>query len=460
MKNPRRRAVVLGASIAGVLAARALSSHFEEVLLIERAELPDDPVHRSSVPQGRHVHGLLAGGVGAIERLLPGLVGELRAKGCTSGDHLRDLSWIFAGARLAVGNSGVRGIAVARPVLEHAMRARVLRLPGVRLQPSTRVTGLVVSDGRVTGVRTAAANGGEETVSAVVVVDATGRTSRIPEFLEEAGYTAPRLEEVELETNYVSRTYARTDAQATYGVGVVLVSSPEVPRGGIALAIDERTWIVSQYALASARPPLDPAGYLDFARSLSGPQLARLLETSEPVGDAATMKFASSRRLHYEELRRLPDGLFVCGDALASFNPTFGQGITVAALQAERLESMGPGVAEPAANQRFLRQASEIVDVAWNVAAGRSFTYEGVHGRPTRAMRISNAYMPRVVACALSDLTVATALVRAMNFLAPPSSLFAPAILAKVLLSRPEQRARRRALMEAPSSSGVPNGSA
>ncbi len=137
------------------------------------------------------------------------------------------------------------------------------------------------------------------------------------------------------------------------------------------------------------------------------------------------MKFASSRRRRYEELRRVPDGLFVCGDAIASFNPTFGQGITVAALQAERLGRMGPGVAAPGANRRFLRAASEIVDIAWNTAAGRSFTFEGVQGRPTLAMRISNAYLPHVIARAHSDVTVATALLRVIHFLAPPSSLFA-----------------------------------
>lgn len=280
----------------------------------------------------------------------------------------------------------------------------------------------------------------------------------MPEFLEEAGYTAPRIEEVALATNYVSRTYARTEAHAAYGVGVLLVSSPEVPRGGVALAIDERTWLVSQHGLGSVRPPLDPAGYLGFARSLSGPQLARLIETSEPLDDAATMKFASNRRLHYGELHRLPDGLFICGDAFASFNPTFAQGMTVAALQAERLESMGRGVTEPGANRRFLRQASEIIDVAWNTAAGRSFAYEGVGGRPTLAMRVSNAYVPRVVACAISDVTVATALLRTMHFLSPPRSIFAPAILAKVLFSRHERQARHRALIETPASSGVSSG--
>ena len=433
MMIPGRRAIVVGASIAGLLAARVLSSHFAEVLLLERGQLPAEPVHRSSVPQGRHTHGLLAGGMDAIERLLPGLVAELLSKGCPSGDNLHDLSWIFGGARLAVGESGVRGLTLARPVLEHAIRTRVLALPGVQLRTGIRMAALVVNAGRIAGVRVATADGDEETVDCSVLVDATGRTSKLPEFLEMAGYAPPRVEEVVLETNYVSRTYARTPAHATCGVGVLVVSSPEVPRGGMALALDARTWIVSQYGLGSVRPPLDPSGYLDYARSLAGPQLARLLETSRPLDDPATMKFASSRRLHYEELRRLPDGLFVCGDALASFNPTFGQGITVAALQVERLAALGSAIAATGANRRFLRQASAIVDGAWNTAAGRSFLYRGVRGRPTLAMRLANAYLPRVVACAHSDLSVARRLVRALNFLVPPTSLFAPDILAKVL---------------------------
>jgi hypothetical protein len=161
------------------------------------------------------------------------------------------------------------------------------------------------------------------------------------------------------------------------------------------------------------------------------------------------MKFTSSRRYRYEKLRWFPDRLFVCGDAFASFNPTFGQGITVAALQAERLGRMSGGVAEPGANRRFLREASGIVDIAWNTAAGRSFMFEGVQGRPTLAMRISNAYLPRVIARATSDLTVATALMRAVHFLAPPSSLFALAILAKVLFPGAAREARRRDSMEA-----------
>lgn len=449
-----RRAVVLGASIAGLLAARALSDRFDEVLLVERGALPDGAAPRPTVPQGRHAHGLLAGGIQALERLLPGLIAELEASGCQSGDNLRDVSWVFGGRRLAIGDSGVPGLAVARPLLEQRIRARVLGRRGVRIRTGRRVVGLMVSHDRVTGVRVVTSDATEE-ISADLIVDAMGRTSPLPEFLEPAGYAAPRIEEVALQTNYVSRTYTRARAHVSQGVGVLVVASPEVPRGGAAFAVQEGVWIVSQYGFGSVRPPLDAAGYHDFARSLAGPQLARLLDTSEPLDEPATMTFRSNRRVRYEKLRRLPDGLFVCGDAIASFNPTFGQGITVAALQAERLLRMGPTVAARGANRRFLREACDSVDIAWNSAAGRSFTFGAVSGRPTAAMRLGNAYLPHVVARAHSDVTVATALMRAIHFLAPPASLFAPALLAKVLFSF--ARSRRRRLTTSAASSRSPS---
>jgi 2-polyprenyl-6-methoxyphenol hydroxylase-like FAD-dependent oxidoreductase len=442
-----RKAIVLGARLAGLLAARTLSDTFDDVLLIERADLPDTAAPRPTVPQGRHGHGLLAGGIEALERLLPGLIAELMANGCQSGDNLRDVSWIFGGRRLAVGDSGVPGLAVARPLLEHAIRRRVLARRGVRIRTGARAVALVIADGRVTGVRIATHDGAEETVSAALVVDALGRTSPLPELLEAAGYAAPRVEEVALQTNYVSRMYRRTKAHASFGVGILVVASPEVPRGGTAFAIQDDVWLVSQYAFGSTRPPLDAPGFQRHAQSLAGPELAQLLATTEPLDEPATMKFASSVRRRYEKLRRFPHGLFVCGDAVASFNPTFGQGITVAALQAELLGRMGAGVTAPSANRRFLRDASAIVDIAWNTAAGRSFTFDGVQGTPSLMMRVSNAYLPHVVARAHTDVAVATALMRAIHFLAPPASLFAPSILAKVLFSRQAPAARRPPLI-------------
>jgi len=425
-------AVVVGASIGGLLAGLVLAEVCDEVVLVERGQLPDSPVPRSGVPQGQHAHGLLAGGLAALEQLLPGLGRELEQSGCPTGDNLRDAAWVLAGRRLARGESGVRGMTVARPLLEHAIRSRVARLPNLSIRGGTRAVGLQYDGGRVTGLRVAPAPGVEERLAANLVVDASGRHSALPEWLAALGLAAPRLQEVVLETHYASRTYARRPDHLSGGIGLALVANPKVPRGGIALALDQQRWIVSQHALGGTRPPRDHAGFVRFARTLTSPLLAELLEDSEPLSDTVTLRFPSSTRRRYDKMRELPKGLLVCADALASFNPTFGQGITAAALQAVLLRDLCRRVALPELGKIFLEQAAPIVDVAWNASVGPAFSYPGVVGRPTLKMRLANAYLPFVIARAHEDVLVATALLEVMQFLAPPGRLFAPEIMLRL----------------------------
>jgi 2-polyprenyl-6-methoxyphenol hydroxylase-like FAD-dependent oxidoreductase len=428
-----KRAVVVGGSIGGLLAGLVLAEVCGEVVLVERGELVDAPLPRAGVPQGQHAHGLLAGGLAALEQLLPGICRELEQLGCPSGDNLRDASWVFAGRRLARGDSGVRGMTMARPLLEHAIRSRVLALPNVSIRAGTRVLGLRYTAGRVTGVRLAAKPGAEEQITAELVVDASGRHSLLPEWLAAVGLVGPRIEEVALETRYVSRIYRRLPHHLNGGIALCLVASRKLPRGGVALALDQERWLVSQYALGGERPPQDHASFVAFARTLSSPALAELLEDTEPLGEAHSLRFPSSIRRHYEQMRDFPQGLLVCGDALASFNPTFGQGITVAAKQAVLLRGLCRRVALPELGKVFVEQAAPIVDVAWSAAVGPALAYPGVRGRMTLKMRLANAYLPRVIARAHEDVQVATALLRVMQFLAPPASLFAPRFLFRVL---------------------------
>jgi 2-polyprenyl-6-methoxyphenol hydroxylase-like FAD-dependent oxidoreductase len=423
-------AVVIGGSIAGMLAGSVLAKVCDRVLVIERGELPDTAVPRPGVPQGLHAHGLLAGGLYALEQLLPGLIDELENSGCPSGDNLRDAAWVLAGRRLALGDSGVRGLTVDRPRLEHAIRRRVAALPNLRIQTGTRVLGLLTDAERVRGVRVTATPNVEEQLTSDLVVDASGRYSDLPRWLTVLGLEAPAVEEIALETHYASRIYAKRPQHLQGGIALLVVSDPLVPRGGVALAIDQQRWLVSEYAIGGQRPAHDHAGFVAFARTLASPALAEILEDSEPLSATRSLRFPSSVRRRYERLRHFPRGLLVCGDALASFNPTFGQGITVAAKQLALLRDLSQRVPLAELGKAFFRQSAPIVDIAWNAAAGRSFLYPGVVGRPTLKMRLSNAYLPRVVAAAHDDVEVATALLEVMHFLAPPARLFAPRVFA------------------------------
>jgi 2-polyprenyl-6-methoxyphenol hydroxylase-like FAD-dependent oxidoreductase len=428
---------VVGGSIGGLLMGRVLAEVCDEVVLVERGELPDEPVPRAGVPQGAHAHGLLAGGLAALDELLPGLGHELEQRGCPTGDNLRDAAWVFAGRRLAVGESGVRGMTVARPVLEHAIRRRVAARSNLSVRTGARVKGLLYDEGRVTGLRLLPAQGGaEETLAADLVVDASGRHSELPAWLAALGLSAPRVEEVALETHYASRIYARRPHHLDGGIALIIVADAGSPRGGIALALDGQRWIVSQYALGGARPPRDHAGFVGFARTLAHPALAELLEDAEPLDEARTLRFPSSTRRHYDAMRDFPKGLLVGADALSSFNPAFGQGITVAAKQAVLLRDLVERAPLAELGKLFLKRAAPIVDVAWNASAGRAFLHPGVVGRPTLAMRLANAYLPRVVARAHDDVRIATALLEVVHFLTPPASLFAPRVLLPVLAGK------------------------
>jgi 2-polyprenyl-6-methoxyphenol hydroxylase-like FAD-dependent oxidoreductase len=446
-------AVVVGGSIGGLLAGRVLADVCDEVVVIERGQLSDTPAPRAGVPQGPHAHGLLAGGLAALEQLLPGLCRELEQRGCPIGDNLRDAAWVFSGRRLALGDSGVRGMTVARPVLEHVIRRRVAELSNLSIRTGAKVSGLLYDAGRVSGVRIAPALGGtEEELPSELVVDASGRYSQLPEWLAALGFAAPRIEEVALETHYASRTYSRRPQHLNGGIALVIVSDPESPRGGIALALDDERWIVSQYALGGERPPQDHAGFVGFARTLASSALAEILEDAEPLDETRTMRFPSSIRRHYGTMREFPKGLLVCADALATVNPAFGQGITLAAKQALLLRDLCTRVELPELGKIFLRQAAPIVDIAWNAGVGRTFLYPGVVGRPTLKMRIANAYLLRVVASAHEDAEVATAFLKVMHFEAPPDSLLAPGVMLRVFArkrvksrrSAPEHRENRR----------------
>src|SRR3569833_853474 len=235
------KAVVIGGSIAGLLSACALAETFDDVLVLERGEFSEEAAVRTSVPQGAHAHGVLAGGLRALEALLPGLTEELLQRGCPSGDILREAAWVFGGLRLAIGDSGVRGMTLGRPLLEHVIRERVRALRNVRIQTNGRCGGLIAADARIVGVR-ASIDGVDQQVAADLAVDASGRNSKLTAWLFPLGFAPPAVDEVELETHFVSRVFLRLPLHLAGGFAVVVVSYPLMPLGGIAVALDERRW--------------------------------------------------------------------------------------------------------------------------------------------------------------------------------------------------------------------------
>ena len=430
------RAVVLGASMAGLLAARVLGDAYGQVTVIDRDKLPRAGSSRHGVPHGRHLHALLARGQQALEELFPGLTAELVAHGAPAGDVLANGRWYLNGHRLRQAPTGLVALCASRPFLEGHVRARVRALPNVTVLDRCDVVGLAATPdgGRVTGARVLSRvdGGAEQLLRADLVVDATGRGSRTPLWLEALGYARPAKEQVRIGLGYATRTY-RLPSDALGGdLGLVEAPTPQHPRAGALLMQEGDRWIVTLAGMLGDYPPTDPDGFLDFARSLRFPDIHEAIRDAEPLDDPVAFRFPASVRHRYERLDRFPDGLLVLGDAVCSFNPIYGQGMSVAAVEALALRRHLERGAEPQPH-RFFHDLARTVDVPWDIAVGGDLVFPSVQGRRTAKTRLVNAYIARLHAAAAHDASLAGAFLRVTGLVAPPQSLLRPGIAVRVL---------------------------
>ncbi|MEU4578663.1 FAD-dependent oxidoreductase [Nonomuraea sp. ATR24] len=420
-----RHAVVIGASVSGLLAAAALSRIAERVTVLDRDRLPGEDVHRRGTAQSRHAHGLLARGLEVMELLLPGLTVELMERGAFGGDLQADCRWINEGRRLAPAPGRMPGLLVSRLLLEGQIRRRVSALPGVEVAGESQVADLTRSGDWVTGVRLVSG----ETVSAGLVVDASGRGSRMPAWLGQLGFPAPAEERVEIDLTYTTRVFRRRPDDLAGDPVVIMAATRAVPRAGVALAMEGDRWIVTIGGYGDA-PPADLASFVAYARSLPAPDIHELVSRAEPLDEGTHHRTPASVRRRYERLPRFPRGLAVVGDAVCAFNPIYGQGMSVAAVEALRL---GEWARRDRPARELFRSIARVVDAPWDIVAANDLRLPGVRGRRTAKIKMVNAYLERFHRAAEHDTELGRRFLRVANLLDPPSALLRPACLFRVL---------------------------
>ncbi|GIG56544.1 FAD-binding monooxygenase [Longispora fulva] len=424
-------AVVIGAGIAGLAAARALAPRFARVLVLDRDGLPDTATPRKGVPQSGHGHVLLVAGQQALEEQFPGLMAELVADGASEFDPGLDLTFHRFGATWERIPIGLRLVTFSRPLLELALRRRVARLPTVEIRDGVAASDLVGADGKVTGVVLDTG----ETVGADLVVDCSGRGSRSDRWLGALGFDAPTVTEVKVGVGYATRFFTRKPGDLAAGQAVFVVpSAPEESRVGLALPVEGDRWLVTVGGWHGAYPK-DEAGFDEHIRSLPHPDIAGLLERCAPLGDIAYHGFPSSRRRHFEDLTSVPAGYVALGDAICSFNPIYGQGMTCATLEAVALGELLDGRAEVDAEltTAFYQRAAAVISTPWQFAVGGDFAYPQTQGPRPKGIGLLNWYSRRIQIAAQTDPEVRRTFTAVQHLIEGPEALRTPKMVWKVL---------------------------
>jgi len=464
-----RRAVVIGASIAGLLAARVLADAVDEVVLVERDQLPDGALTRPGVPHAVHAHILLRRGYLELVRLFPTIDRRLAEGGAHPVDLTRDAVYITPGGEAPRFASSLRSRAASRDLFEAVIRELTLQRPNVRVLGGHEVLGLVGDAGGVRGVRIqrratprateapekperpekpaapqgaeATGAGGEE-LDAWLVVDTSGRTSRAPAFLREIGGPALAETVVDASLRYSTRTYRAPQRRLDWKILVVRDRPPTSTRGGGVFPLEGDRWVVTLGGAGADNPPTDEAGYLEFSRALISPRLFEAIRDAEPLTPVRGWARTANRWRHVERVERWPAGFVMLGDALCALNPVYGQGMSVAAMEARNLEAwLGtPAVARamqaarPPDTGGLVRDLARTARLPWFMATAEDALIPGVQGAPDPGFlgRLAGRYLDEIHLGVARDRQTLRRFTEVSQLVRPPIALLDPIVVWRV----------------------------
>lgn len=447
-KRLGQQAVVIGGSLAGLMTARVLADYFDHVTVLERDEIEDRPVIHKSIPQGNHLHGLLQGGQQVLSSLYPGFTGELRTLGATRAIVGRDIVWYLpdgkaynpTGSLREPLDLGFEGHCASRGLIEFLIRRLTLALPNVKLETGITVRELAQSGGHVQGVRCS----GSRSFTAELVVDAGGRGSRAPLWLEAMGFSQPDETTIGVDTAYSTANFRRPKSYTGEPLIFVTGPAPHFTRRGYLITIENETLLVSLIGRFGDYPPTDKAGFFNFAKELHSPFIYELIGEAEQLTQINHYRFPTSVQRHYERMVSFPEGFLILGDAVCSFNPIYAQGMSAAALQARVLQQM---LSDRAAQSRgldgialsFFPKVAEINSTPWSLAAGFDFAYPQTRGERPPSVEQGARYFAAVDQLQREDPAVQRLVTEVFQLLRPVSALQEEPLRSRVLAQQRKQ---------------------
>jgi 2-polyprenyl-6-methoxyphenol hydroxylase-like FAD-dependent oxidoreductase len=442
-------AIIIGGSLAGLLASRVLAKHFDRVSIVEQDFLPEKPAPRRGIPQSRHLHILLNRGKIILEEFFPGLEKELVAAGAPNLDP-RSIGWFSPAGWAPQFSPDLNDLIMfSRDLLDWQIRRRLAENTNLHFLEGGTVTGLLANASRteVAGVsvrfrdRHNPGNIHTENLNAELVVDASGKVSKTPQWLKSLGYEPPQETAINAFVGYASRIYKCSGKLSDTAPVFVSLGPPLRTRGGAIFPIEGNRWLVSVAGGDRDYPPTDEAGFVEFARSLPTPTIYHAIKDAEAITPVYSYRGTENRLRHYERLPRYPENLIIIGHAVCAFNPIYGQGMTVAALDAQMLDKCLQKQREryPEGDltgfaRQFQQKLAKLHTIPWTFAISQDSRYPGSEGAKLNlATRLTIDYMDLVLKVLVRDAKVCQAFLEVLHMIEPPAVLFHPSIAVKAI---------------------------
>jgi 2-polyprenyl-6-methoxyphenol hydroxylase-like FAD-dependent oxidoreductase len=416
-----RKVIVIGGSLAGLFAAAASASAGADTTIIERDVLPTEPSPRRGVPQSRQPHVLLHRGLLAAQELLPGLREDLIRHGAAHFDS-GAMPWLSEYGWLPTWIPSFELVSATRPLLEHVVRQRVRELPNVVIHEGVRVSQLRRSAGKWQ------AECEDATMSeADIVIDASGRSSRLSHWLSGLGYPVQEPHTIDAHFGYACRVY-RANGSVPLSTGLMIVASPASDTGALAIPVEDDKWLVVSAGYGDRRPSRETDEFLPFLDGLRDRAIADLVRRLEPISDVAIYRQTANRRNTFGRSRAWPANLIVVGDAYCAFNPIYGQGITVAACQALLVRD---ALAKRRALRtvRLQRRIAAVADLPWSVATSEELRRPTTAGKQSRSQQLMSRWSAELAQLMTrGDRGAYRAFTRVYHLMGGPIALFHPAL--------------------------------
>jgi 2-polyprenyl-6-methoxyphenol hydroxylase-like FAD-dependent oxidoreductase len=446
-------AIVIGGSLAGLFAARVLTDFFDKVTILDRDVFPVKPDHRKGVPQSYHAHALLPTAFPILEQLFPGIMNDLRTDGAATASNIIPFALVSPRGLLPLPKWPGEIIAFSRPLLEWHVRNRVSSRPEVHIITNTEVTNILTTQDRTSVIGVQARERTQEshattTLQADLVVDATGRHSQAIQWLMELGYEAPPVETINSNLRYASRFYAKPDQFAAEWQSLVVNEGPPHGHAGFILSVDHERWHVTLAGMAGNVPPVDEEGFMKWAQDLSDPSIYEALRIAQPLTPIRGFGTPENHWRHFERMHKWPTGFIVTGDAVCAFNPVYGQGMTVSALDAMTLQRcLQEEQRSPRLDfeQQVQHRIAKITAPVWLIATNEDLRWPTVKlrgARPNPGLCILRNYLDLVLFSSIIDSEIAQTYFNVLILATPPSSLVHPGMVAHILAAAAKRAVR------------------